>query len=160
MKLPRFILALLTCWLAGAPVSGLTVEELSSYLGVSSWQTVVDLPGLTYKVQIYEFANGALADHPLIDHEVQALKTVKADLLIVWGPQDDMYKLMIKDGIGATITVRTKTATFGSTASESLPNIGAGDYVIFGEPLGSAVMPQVRDFRTYSKGFLLRIKKS
>src|SRR5213075_3210469 len=67
MKMNRILIALLAS--AALTVQGaaaITADELAQFLGVSSWDTVVDLPAKTYSIELWEFADGAVTERIVV----------------------------------------------------------------------------------------------
>lgn len=161
MKTNNLLLTLLlSALLSIQNASAITVDELSRFLGVESWRTVVALPAKSFSVQVFEFANSVVSNHPLIGSEPEWTKNPEAGATILVGPQDGKYKVMITFPSGDTIAVATQTSVFSNTLSSHLPEqVQEGDFIFFGERLGGDSFHGSNDVRSYSKGFLIRVKK-
>ena len=159
MKLVKSLLALLVLSLISAGNSpAITADELAAYLGVSSWHTVVDLPPESFAVELYEFVDGHIKDANLITIPEFA-KHPETGLTIMVGSRDEKYRFSLM-GLNGTYGVATEEATFAHTIGSGLPaKIKEGDFVLFGEPLGGELFHDSTDLHSFSKGFLLRIKK-
>ena len=161
MKTTNLLTLIASALLSLHSASAITADELSRFLGVASWHTVVSLPAKSFTVQIFEFADGSVSTHPLIGSESEWTKNPEAGATILVGPQDGKYKVMITFPSGDTITVPTQTSVFSNTRSTHLPEqIEEGDFIFFGQPLGGDSHHGSNELRSYSKGFLIRVKKA
>lgn len=161
MKAKQLLLTLLLSTLLSIQsASAITADELSRFLGVANWRTVVALPGKSFTVQVFEFANGVVSNHTLIGSEPEWTKNPEAGATILVGPQDGKYKVMVIFPSGDSITAATQTPVFSTTVSSHLPEqIQEGDFIFFGERLAGESYHGSNDVRSYSKGFLVRVKK-
>ena len=158
---PKLILAFgLSLMLCTQSAFAITADELASYLGVFSWRTVVDLPPESFTVQVYEFSDGVIADHPLIDGTTAWSRTPEQGTVVMIGPQDGKYKVALKFSSGGTLSVASDVPVFRNTLSGDLPKVREGDYVILGQPKEGDTPRGSNDLSTFSKGFLLRVKKA
>ena len=159
MKIPGFLVPLLTfAVLSAGAARGVTPDELAAYLGISSWHTTVDLPPGSFSVQICEFADGEVKGAELVSLPDLA-KHPENGLTILSGSQEGKYRFELV-GWSGSHGVPTVTPTLARTILPRLPEkIGEGDFVLFGQPLEGKSVPEPNDLRSYSRGFLLRIKK-
>ncbi len=139
-------------------LSAITSDELAAFLGVSSWRTKVDLPSNSYLIQIYEFAEGKISDANLIE-VTKLAQFSEIAVTIMAGAQDGKYKFMVT-GFNGSYGAPTDKPLLDRTLSSHLPEtIHEGDFILFGKPLIGADFHGKDDIRSYSKGFLLRVKK-
>ena len=159
MKTTKLLLVLLTVAVVAVGVSSaIPSAELAAYLGVSSWHTTVDLPPNSYDVEIYEFVDGKVKDAGIISVPEFA-KHPEVGLTIMSGKQDGKYRFVLM-GWNGTYGAATEEATFGHTIGSGLPGkIKEGDFILFGEPLSGEAFHASDDIHSFSKGFLLHIKK-
>ena len=139
-------------------LSAITSDELAAFLGVSAWHTTVDLPSDSYSIQIYEFADGKVSDADLIE-VTKLTKPSENAVTIMAGTQDGKYKFVVT-GFNGSYGAPTDKPPLDRTLSSHLPEtIHEGDFILFGKPLSGAAFHAQDDIRSYSKGFLLRVKR-
>ena len=160
MKMNRLLTAILvSAALAVQAVAAINADELAQFLGVSSWQTAIDLPAGSYTVELYEFANGAVTERLMVSQPEWAERP-DAGLTIIAGPREGNYRITIGCANRGTWGAVTKVPLFDTTMSNGLPpKIQDGDYVLFGKPLEGASGLSAQNLQGYARGFLLRIKK-
>lgn len=159
MRIIKLLLVLLAVAMVSTGVSSaITPDELAAYLGITSWRTAVELPPNSYTAELYEFVDGKAKDANIIALPEYA-KHPEVGFTIMTGSQNGKYRFVVM-GWNGTYGVTTEEGTFGSTIGGSLPDkIKEGDFILFGEPLGGAAFHASDDIHSFSKGFLLRVKK-
>ncbi len=136
----------------------ITADELARYFGVSWWTTKIDLPPEAFTAEIFHIVDGAVGER-LIEGMPAWSKKPESGLSVLLGVQDGKYKLVVAYGGGVTMTTASQVAVFDQTLGISLPEkIGAGDFVFFGKPKVNATEARSDDVRSFSQGFLLRVR--
>ena len=149
--------SLLVAFVVVHSASAITTDQLASFLNISSWQTVIDLPAESYAIEIREVTDGAVGDAILVS-EPQWTRKPEKGIAIMAGTHDGKYKLGIVFSSGGSVRAQTKVPTLDHTLGPPLPEkIQQGDFMLFGKPYDAS--RNSHDPKTYSRGFVLRIKK-
>ena len=137
----------------------ITTDELASYLGVSSWNTTIDLPPESFIVEIYTIKDGA-PNKRLIEGMTEWSKAPEKGITFMIGSVEIGYKVVVKYGGGVTMTAIPPMKNFTHTMSSELPDsIGEGDHVLIGKPYPDYNNSPINPVSGYSEGFLVRVTK-
>ena len=159
MKHAKLLLTLLVTFMVGGNVGkALTTDDLAAFLGIYSWHTVVDIPPDSYSLQIFRFADGKVADADLLK-VTKLTKEQSNDVTILVGTEEGKYRWMIRNA-GGSYGSPTSDPKLERTCSPPLPEkVQEGDFLLLGAPLEGRPFNGSTDLHSYSKGYLLRIKK-
>ena len=140
-------------------LNAFSADQIARYLGLSEWNTTVDLEPETFIVEIYTIKNGEVSER-IFEGLAAWSKDAARGITIISGESDGNYKFCVLYSGGDTVRIETKIPTFRVTMHPPLPEtIGAGDYVLFGESTPEGRAMRGEDIGRYSKGFVLRIKE-
>lgn len=157
MKFPLIVTTLII--LGFSPALAITADELAKYLNISSWTTTVSLPSESFVVEVYKISDGSLGER-IFEGMSAWSKHPEKGLQVMSGPENGKYKIVIAYGSGSTLTINTNVPIFDGTLSSDLPDtIKEGDYVLFGKPKRDGSVPVAESIKSYSEGFVLRVKR-
>lgn len=141
------------------PARNITAAELASFLGISSWETKVELPPNSYSIEICPFEDGKIGQG-LFRDQVDWSKDPEGKVTIIAGPEGDNYRFTISSKTAGTFGTTPRISRFDMTYTPSLPDtVSEGVFILLAEPRkGDGTAPQ-NDPASYKRGFVLKITK-
>ena len=157
-----------------SPSMAVTADELATHLGISSWNTVVDLPLQSYTVELYEFQNGKIGkrlwgDQSWSSESPEGGGRIHLSFLVsveTGKLKGTAISALKPDGATVSISFFSETLTSVPSVRHGLPaKFKEGDYFMGADELqGSKMIPFgdkrpaeefVKDFKS---GLVLRVR--
>ena len=138
--------------------ASLTVAELATFLGISSWRATIDLSAHSCFVELRRFANGAVGER-LIECDHARLLPKKQKVTVMLGRQ--RAAISFSQGGSALQPFEEAEPECDLQWPISLPEtIGLGDYVLLVQAPRYFDGYTIEDMPAFAKGFLLRIRSA
>jgi hypothetical protein len=137
----------------------ITAPEIASFLGISSWETRVDLPPDTYSIDICPIEDGIIGSS-LIAGQIDWSKNADGRFVFISGTQDGNYKLSVSSPKVGGLTFTTHVPVFKGTYNPSLPEtVSEGTFILFADTVARDSTGGQNEPATYKRGFVLRVTK-
>jgi len=137
----------------------ITAPEVASFLGISSWNTIADLPEGTYSLDICPIEDGKVGAG-LFASQTDWKWIKDGKFIFIVGPENGSYKISATTEGGGGFATTTQIPLFNAVYSPSLPDkVGEGVFILFVDMVDRDKDGAQDDPATYKRGFVLKVTK-